>query len=262
MAINIYGKLRVRGVNSGGGSPYGPLTTSWINATGESDATIISALNTLESDLSNYGLTSKMTALYPFVGGTSTKHSYNFMNTAAYQITFNGGWTHNSTGALPNGTNDYANTSLPASTFGTNYMLSFYSRTNSDGLTSDLGLHDSGEMEVLTRFGNTLYMDIPVTNQRISVLNNNSTGFYIFANNSTLGRKGYKNNSEIISSSFLNVNLYPYNIIFSAWGYLPQMRYSNRELAFGGFGSNFTSTDASNYYTAVQAFQTTLGRQV
>jgi hypothetical protein len=52
------------------------------------------------------------------------------------------------------------------------------------------------------------------------------------------------------------------DLIFSDWGNLASPRYSNRQLAFGGFGSNFTATDAANYYTAVQAFQTTLSRQV
>ena len=244
-------------------SPYGTLTTAWIAATGETDLTILGALNTLETDLDTYGLTSKMTALYPFAGGTSTKHSYNFINTAAYQLSFVGGWTHSSTGSLPNGTNAYANTNLLASSFGSNYMLSFYSRTNSSGLKSDLGTYNNSiGLEIITRDSNTINIDVPSPNFRLSTTNSDSRGFYIVANNSTITRKVYKNSTEIISSSFLNVNLENLNLIFSAWGYLPQMRYSNRELAFGGFGSNFTATDATNYYTAVQRFQTTLGRQV
>ena len=61
-------------------SAYGTLTTAWIAATGETDLTILGALNTLETDLNTYGLTGKTRALYPIVGGTSTKHSYNFMD--------------------------------------------------------------------------------------------------------------------------------------------------------------------------------------
>ena len=53
---------RINGARRGG---YGPLTTAWITATGETDVTILGALNTLESDLSTYGLTSKIKALYP-----------------------------------------------------------------------------------------------------------------------------------------------------------------------------------------------------
>jgi len=114
------------------GPSYGTLTTAWIAATGETDLTILGALNTLESDMATYGLTAKIKALYPMVGGTAGKHSYNFMNTAAYQLTFNGGWTHSSTGALPNGTNAYADTSFNVNTYKDNNHLSYYIRTNLD----------------------------------------------------------------------------------------------------------------------------------
>jgi hypothetical protein len=91
------------------GSAYGTLTTAWIAATGETDLTILGALNTLESDMATYGLTAKMKALYPMVGGTAGKHKFNFMDAqdtdGAFRLVFNGGWTHSSTGALPNGSN-------------------------------------------------------------------------------------------------------------------------------------------------------------
>jgi hypothetical protein len=38
--------------------------------------------------------------------------------------------------------------------------------------------------------------------------------------------------------------------------------YDNKELAFSSIGDGLTDTEAANFYTAVQAFQTTLGRQV
>jgi hypothetical protein len=38
--------------------------------------------------------------------------------------------------------------------------------------------------------------------------------------------------------------------------------YTNKECAFSTIGDGLTDTQASNLYTAVQAFQTTLGRQV
>jgi hypothetical protein len=38
--------------------------------------------------------------------------------------------------------------------------------------------------------------------------------------------------------------------------------FSNREQAFASIGDGLTDTQASNFYTAVQAFQTTLSRQV
>ena len=248
------------------GPSYGTLTTAWIAATGESDLTILGALNTLETDLTTYGLTAKMTALYPFAGGSSTKHSYNFINTAAYQLSFVGGWTHSSNGALPNGTNAYANTGILASSFGTDYMLNFYSRTNSSGLKSDLGVYNetniNANLEVLTSLSSTCYIDIPHVGQRETFVNADSRGNYLFLNNSSNGYKAYLNSTQKLSVAHKNIAITNKNLIFSDWGYLASPRYSDRQLAFGGFGSNFTATDATNYYTAVQAFQTTLARNI
>ena len=38
--------------------------------------------------------------------------------------------------------------------------------------------------------------------------------------------------------------------------------FSTKQAAFASFGDGLTDTEAANYYTAVQAFQTTLGRNV
>jgi hypothetical protein len=38
--------------------------------------------------------------------------------------------------------------------------------------------------------------------------------------------------------------------------------YTTKECAFASIGDGLTDTEASNFYTAVQAFQTTLSRQV
>jgi hypothetical protein len=41
-----------------------------------------------------------------------------------------------------------------------------------------------------------------------------------------------------------------------------QAYYGTRQLAFATIGDGLTDTDASNLYTRVQAFQTSLSRQV
>jgi hypothetical protein len=67
---------------------YLPLTTAWIAATSETNTTILNALNTFEAGLIANSLTGKFNALYPFVGGTSGKHSLNFIDTTTFQISF------------------------------------------------------------------------------------------------------------------------------------------------------------------------------
>ena len=245
-------------------SPYGTLTTAWIAATGETDLTILGALNTLETDLTTYGLTAKMKALYPFVGGNSTKHSYNFINTAAYQLSFSGGWTHSSNGALPNGTNAYANTGFKQNSAGSTLCMGVYLRTNNNALYSDLGLIDGGWNIVMASYRGSIYASIADGNPIVQAAVASSAGFTtiskILSTEARTYKNGSLNNTRIITTSITasaqNFYISAYNSGGSAaW-------YSNRENAFTFFSEGLDATENANLYTAVQAFQTTLSRQV
>ena len=253
-------------------SGYGALTTAWIAATGETDLTIIGALNTLENDLTTYGLTSKIKALYPFVGGTSTKHSYNFMNTSQYQITWNGGGTHSSTGYLPNGTNGYGNTNFDATLLSLNNAhIAVYSRTNSDGLFCDIGYltassGSSDETNLFSKFSNNLYPRIHATNSGLS--NSVTSAGLMMANRiSSTTVKGIRNttitdlsNTSVTVGTSTNDDIYIGALNNQT---IPSpLYYSSREYALASIGEGLTDTEAANFYTAVQTFQTTLGRQV
>ena len=105
--------------------------TAFLSATAITDTTITSALDTLVVDLKAYGLWDKMKAIYPFVGGTAATHSYNLKNTAAHQITWFGGLTHDSNGVTPNGTNGYGNLNFnPRTHLGTQSSMGTYIRVN------------------------------------------------------------------------------------------------------------------------------------
>lgn len=251
------------------GGANGALTTAWIAATSETDTTIISALNTLETDLTTYGLTAKIKALYPMVGGTAAKHKFNFMDArdldAAYRLTFSGGWTHASTGALPNGTNAYADTYLNASTQLTlnNIHLSFYGRTNSTYLSVFIGsFNGTNRCHLLPNSNGTSFNSINTS----SVYG----GGAITTNGLVLGSRlvsttaiSYKNGASVYSdnttsdvSPNLKIYLSALNLNNAA------LYYSGVECAMYSIGTGLTPTEAANYYTAVQAFQTTLSRQV
>ena len=251
------------------GPSYGTLTTAWIATTGETDLTILGALNTLESDLTTYGLTSRMTALYPFVGGTASKHSYNFMNTAQYQLTFNGGWTHSSNGSLPNGTNAFANTGLvPSSTLSLNNThVSFYSRTNNSGTTIDIGSGDSGDTNqiyILPRYaGSFLFSKLNSTAQ----VNYNpivdSLGLFLISRIASNQYSVFQKNTKLVLGASNSTALNSKSIYLGAINNNGSSDYySNRQLAFSTIGNGLSDTRAANFYTAVQKFQTTLSRQV
>ena len=246
----------------------GALTTAWIAATSETNTTIISALNTLETDLTTYGLTAKIKALYPFCGGTASKHKFNFLDArdldAAFRLTFNGGWTHASTGSTPNGTNAYANTYLIPSTSlsQNNAGMGFYNRTN----TSYAGAHG-------TRVGNNFEIFPRWTDGSFyCYINDSGAGF----GGAIAGSSGFIQGSRTGSNSIrLNRNTTQYTGTQASTG-IPYgsfwigasnnnatgIYFDNRELALFYISEGFNNTEMQNFYTAVQAFQTTLSRQV
>ena len=248
------------------GPSYDSDAQAFFTAAGITDTTQKSAVNQLVLDLKSYSIWTKMTALYPFVGGTSTTHSYNLKNTATFQLTFNGGGTHASTGWTPNGSNGYANTGLTPSTSLTqnNSHISLYNRTNNDGLVVDMGTRDASyESIMLTRWSNsTLLNHNTQYGSRMSPSNSDSRGHYIISRRGATDMEAYKNGSSIATSTATS-GLTTNSIYLSAWNDSgTPSYYANREIAFASIGDGLTDTEAANFYTAVQAFQTTLSRQV
>ncbi len=255
-------------------SAYGTLTTAWIAATGETDTTILSALNTLESDLSTYGLTSKIKALYPFVGGTATKHKYNFMDArdldAAFRLVFNGGITHSSNGITGNGTNAYANTFFNVLTYlnKNNSHLSIYVRNNSNlGSPYDMGCCDFPLMNInptylISRYSsNTAYFGIADDTYGTNASSTDSIGFWCGSKNGSTTQKLFKN-SSIYATGTSSGDLSNKELFICAANADGASFYTDKNYALASIGDGLTDTEAANFYTAVQTFQTTLGRQV
>ena len=92
----------------------------------------------------------KMRCFYPFVGGTVNSHKLNLKNPSdsdeAFRLTFNGTWTHDSNGVLPDGTTAYADTHFFENLNLVDTFQSFigtYSRTNSSGVKTNIGAYGS-----------------------------------------------------------------------------------------------------------------------
>jgi hypothetical protein len=261
---------------------YLPLTTAWIAATSETDTTILNALNTFEAGLIANSLTTKFNAIYPMVGATPFKHSFNFINTLTFQLSFNGFWTHSATGALPNGTNANANTGINANTILTvnNNHLSFYSRSNTPvGVSPNLKI-SMGAYAVATNTrtfllylkvsgtGNAIYSNTSgVVNQYPSGASTDSRGWFIGNKTSnaigglTISRNGTSLNANTLAPT---ITLYPSANIFisgnSTVG-LP-VQWDDKECAMATIGTSLTSGEISTLYTLIQAFQTSLSRAV
>jgi len=261
-----------RAVNYG----YDPDAELFITATGIS-GTNANATNQLVLDLKAANIWTKMNAIYPMVGGTATSHKFNLKNpldtNAAFRLVFNGGGTHSSNGYLPNGTNSFANTFLvpSANLTNNNIHFSFYSRTNSNLGNYDMGVQNGSitgnpqlTLGIKSLGTGTLTLWLSTANaNRISIANLNTQGFYIGNSNNSNTKTVYKNNTILGSGSSTPVNITTYNLYIGAENTSGiANNYSNRECAFASIGDGLSDAEASAFYTAVQAFNTTLGRQV
>ena len=259
-----YGYISIGGIGSG--ESFDPDAQSFITAAGITDPTQKLAINTLVVSLKTDGLWSKMKAIYPFVGNTAFSHKFNLKNPldtdAAFRLVFNGGWTHSTNGAQPNGTNGFANTFLNDNTsLALNSAhISIYSRTNVDALYCDMGMIDGVfESTIFSKFGNVFYPRIHATNSGIS--NTSSSLGHFIANRITSTEIRARQNGVL--KQVTNASVVKNNSVFhigAANSPLPY--YSPRQYAFSSIGDGLSDTEAANFYTAVQTFQTTLGRNV
>jgi len=251
---------------------------AFITAAGITDSTQKSAIETLVTDLKGYGIWTKMKAIYPFVGGTATTHKYNLKDPqdtdAAFRLVFSGGWTHSSTGALPNGTNAYADTKLaPSSQLNiTNHHLSYYSRTqDTSGSQIEIGAEDNAGSSLLAldlyfgSLGIKAFVTAGYPSYTVTSTNNDTTGLTIGSRTSNISAKLFQDNTLL--STFTTNNSpssLPTRSLYLAYNNHASMtnQYSVKECAFASIGEGLSDTEASNFYTAVQSFQTTLSRNV
>jgi hypothetical protein len=241
---------------------------SFLIATGITDPTIASAICTLVTSMKANGTWAKCQAIYPFVGGTATTHKFNLKNpadtNAAFRLSFIGGWTHSANGALPNGTNAYAETFCLHTQINSANM-SFYSRTNSTGLFNDIGnaTATTPNSIILARYLQRFYGHLNQAADTFTT-NTNSLGFYLVSRTASNVIKLFKNASLVLNATQLSTSIPTNTITISAWKQTSLLisRYSNRQCAFATIGTGLTDAEALNLYNTIQTFQTTLGRNV
>jgi hypothetical protein len=245
-----------------------PDAQAFITAAAITDPTQQSAIITLVADLKTYGVWTKMKAIYPIVGGTASSHKYNLKDPrdldAAFRLTFATGVTHSATGMVSNGTSGYADTFvkpvIDLSLNNTHY--GFYSRTNTNNTTIEMGVDQFTNLVEIRTAG--------VTYHRVNggglVQHNdsNSLGFYTANRTAVNVLNAWKNGVKLATSTGASSTPSASSIFLLALnsGVGVGQFYSTKECAFASIGDGLTDTEASNFYTAVQAFQTTLGRSI
>jgi hypothetical protein len=249
-----------------------PDAQAFITAAAITDPTQQAAINTLVVDLKGYSVWTKMKALYPMVGGTASQHKFNLKNPldtdAAFRMTFHGGVTHSSNG-ITFATNGYADTKwLPSANSTTsNVSGGAYSRTN---LTADyaiLGALSTGFNGLIIFPKGTSGITFYGANNYIvdgsgNFVTDTRGLFHVNRDSLTVSRL-YQNGSSIANTipSISSAPAFP--VYLGARNNVGTAQsYFNGNLAFGFLGDTLTLTESANFYTAVQAFQTTLSRQV
>ena len=236
------------------------------DAGGSLTSTEESAILDLVTDLVEYGLWDKMKAIYPMVGASAAACAQNLKSsgfTGTFTVT---GWGFSSNGAQGNGTSAYMDTGLnPAaqSISIESFHFSIYLRTNIEGANVDIGAEQTpAGTFILPRLNNEVYARLGNNYSPFTTITD-SRGFFQVIRLSPTNTKYFVNNTKKADSA-INLPNYPnQNIYLGALNYNGNpLLYSNRENAFASIGDGLTDDEALDFYNAVQAFQTTLSRQV
>jgi hypothetical protein len=228
----------------------------------------LSAVNTLVIDLKSYSIWTLIKAIYPMVGASAAACAQN-LRSSSFTGVFNGGWTFSNTGATPNGTNAYMNTNLNmVNDLSQNDVhISFYSRTDAIGLFAAMG-GGTGNNNAIQMYPHTAFGGAFVnlfTNGLISAITPslNSLGMRILTRSNSTNINYFTNTTKVtqVKASLVGTSL---NMFIGAENSSTEgaRRFSPFQCAMATFGNGLTDTDVTNYYNAVQAFQTTLSRQV
>ena len=230
------------------------------------------AVNDLVIQMKVDGIWTKMKAIYPMVGGgdpdpaKAAAACAQNLKSSSFTGTFSSGWTFASTGVTPDGFSAYMDTGLNASTqLSTPSHLSKYTGTNDNTGTDeiDMGVRD---FWLSLWYNGSGLNDLLARNQSVNVLLNGGTvtdsrGFGLTTKISNTA-KIFMNNVQKDSKTDTTTIYTDNNIYLGSYNANGADLFSKRDFRFASIGDGLTDTEASDFYTAVQTFQTTLSRQV
>jgi hypothetical protein len=260
-------------------NPTTNLTTSipcgaFFQAAGVLNLTQRSAIYQLVSDLQGYSIWNKMLAIYPMVGQSniSSSFSYNLKDPNTFRGTFYGGWTFGSNGGTPDGSTGYMDTGFNpniVSSIGPNDMsLSAY--TNSDIgfnqtyiMAANSTAGGENETSIAPNYAGNFIGSVNDTVFNGSTGNSTSPGYYIANKNNSGNVLLYKNQTKVFTATNVSTSKTNTTMFLGARNQNGGAnRWGSFSIQFSHLGQGLTDTEATNLYTAVQRFQTTLGRQV
>lgn len=254
------------------GKLYDPSAVQFLGAIQNRDYTTGKAINNLVVDLKKYALWDKMQVIYPMVGGTEVTHKFNLKDPrdldVAYRLTFSTGINHTADGVVFTIGNNFAlvNGLNLQSLSQNNTSFGYYNKsviTTTDARII-VGISSS------TSAFQQMVAGYAFTNRYAGIFNSNET----ISSNNNLGTLGMKVINRVGSGAYSifdngnkvetinRTSATPINANITLGRTRTDSANTELNLAFFNIGDGLTDTEAANLYTAVQRFQTTLGRQV
>ena len=259
-----------------------PDTANYLAVTGL-DASYGEPLNDLVIGLKTAGLWSKMSAIYPFVGGTAALHKWNLMdprdNDNAYRLTFNDpdfhsshstalGYRANAQGAGIN-SRSYADTHfVPLGGLTQNSThLSFYSLQDVPaGDRAEMGCYTwsgiaNSRFHLILRYqGVNAYYYGMSEQGASSVPMSAASGLFVSTRTGATMTKPYRNGVPLTTDPSPSITLPTTSVYIGAIN-----EFGNRSdipCGFASIGAGLNDRENTDLYNIVQAFQTDLNRQV
>ncbi len=244
------------------GSSFDPDAKAFFVAASITNATQKTAVNDLVLALKAANLWTPMLALYPFVGGSATPHSFNLANPATYQITWSGGLTHDANGVTGNGSSGFGDTGLNAlSVLSATSNASFvYDRlTDSDAVPVLSAADGVSALVIIPNIAGTAFFSDTFTGFDVSGAVADGQGLFTVSRTASNVVAGYRNATSIGTNNGSatmpdsTVKLLRSDGVAS---------FSIQNIALAAISTGITSGNVTTLQGIIQTFQTTLGRQV
>lgn len=257
---------------SGGVDPDAQAFFDRVTTAGGSlTSTEESAVNQLVLDLKSNSLWSPMKVIYPFVGSSNAACRQN-LKSSSYTGTFNGGISFASTGFQGNGANGYLDTNV--NTFAdANFLLnsshvSIYSRTTGApntqtdfGIVTNAGIYFSFYINYLSN----IYARINAIPGVDNAPNTTTQGFFLGSRTAASSIFIKRNTTTLLNGTDTATNKPDGELYLGALNSIGAggaVLHTVKEYAFFTLGDGISDAQGDTLYSVVQAFQTTLGRQV
>lgn len=251
-------------------SGYDTDAQTFFTTAGITDTTQKAAVNQLVLDLKANSLWTKMVAVYPFVGGDATKHSFNLKNPSLYQLTFvaNGGsWTHNATLGASSSGGAYATTGLNVNSVlavNDQHLAAGIRSTDLSSLNAALIGAENFYAHKMQVFGNQWYSVLSLPQDIIANYTNTTiTDFWMVSRNGTASLNMLRNGSVIGS---LSTDTSTSGGVANATFYISAINNGGPQsicscnFSYVSIGAGMNTIQASTYNTIYGTFKAAMGR--